>query len=128
MGRAVVHFEIIGTDPARLRGYYGELFGWEFRVGDTVSEKVSEPGSYGFVDGSTTGDGGGINGGVGGGRDHEPQVLFYVGVPDVGDALRQAEDLGGKRLMGPEPRSGAFTVGHFTDPEGNTIGVAGPTA
>lgn len=128
MGRAVVHFEIIGSDPTKLRGYYGELFGWEFHTGDAVTEKVSRPGMYGFVDGSTTGDGNGINGGIGGGKGHERRVLFYVGVPDVEAALRQAESLGGRRLLGPEPAAGDFTVGQFTDPEGNVIGVAGPSA
>jgi hypothetical protein len=29
-------------------------------------------------------------------------VTFYVGVPDVGAALAEAERLGGKRRMGPE--------------------------
>lgn len=128
MGQPVVHFEIIGNDPAKLRGYYGELFGWEFNTGDATTEKVSQPGTYGFVDGSTTGDGNGINGGIGGGQGHERRVLFYVGVPDVESALRKAEGLGGKRRMGPEPESGDFTVGHFIDPEGNVIGVAGPSA
>jgi predicted enzyme related to lactoylglutathione lyase len=128
MGRPVVHFEIIGNDPAKLRGYYGELFGWEFQLGDAVTETVSQRGTYGFVDGGTTGDGNGINGGVGGGQGHERRVLFYVGVPDVEAALQQAERLGGKRLMGPEPESGELTVGHFVDPEGNLIGVAGPSA
>jgi len=66
MGQQVVHFEVIGTDPAGLRRYYAALFGWEFRVGDAVSEKVSEP------------------------------------------------------------AAGEFAVGHFADPEGNVIGVAGP--
>ena len=128
MGRRVVHFEIIGNDPAKLRGYYGELFGWEFHMGDAVTEKVSQPGMYGFLDGSTTGDGHGINGGIGGGQGHERRVLFYVGVPDVESALQKAESLGGQRLMGPEPESGDFAVGHFIDPEGNVIGVAGPSA
>lgn len=128
MGMPVVHFEIIGAGPAELRDYYGELFGWEFGVGDASSEKVSQPGTYGFVDGSTTGEGTGINGGIGGGRGHRPQVLFYVGVPDVEAALRKAESLGGRRLMGPEPESGGdFAVGRFADPEGNVIGVAGPS-
>jgi predicted enzyme related to lactoylglutathione lyase len=128
MGRPVVHFEIIGNDPAGLRGYYGELFDWEFQMGDATTEKVSQPGTYGFVDGSTTGEGDGINGGIGGGRGHEPRVLFYVGVPDVESALQKAESLGGKRLMGPEPASGDFAVGRFIDPEGNVVGVAGPSA
>lgn len=131
MGRPVVHFEIIGTGPERLRGFYGGLFGWEFAVGDATTEEVSQAGMYGFVDGATTGDGngtGGINGGVGGGPGYERRVLFYVSVPDVEEALRKAGDLGGTRLMGPIPESGDFTVGRFADPEGNVIGVAGPTA
>ncbi|KAB2349128.1 DUF6596 domain-containing protein [Actinomadura rudentiformis] len=40
MGDPVVHFEIIGSDPARLREYYGALFGWQFQVGDAVTEDV----------------------------------------------------------------------------------------
>lgn len=128
MGQPVVHFEIVGGDPAKLRSYYAELFGWEYQVGDATTEKVSQPGTYGFVDGSTTGEGHGINGGIGGGQGHERRVLFYVGVPDVEAALQRAESLGGKRLMGPEPESGDLTVGHIMDPEGNLIGVAGPSA
>lgn len=128
MGMSVVHFEIIGTAPDVLRDYYGGLFGWEFNTGDAITEKVSQRGKYHFVDGSTTGDGKGINGGVGGGEGFERRVMFYVGVPDVEEALRKAESLGGKRLLGPEPRSGDFTVGQFADPEGNVIGVAGPSA
>jgi hypothetical protein len=80
------------------------------------------------VDGGTTGDGNGINGGVGGGPGHERRVLSHVGVPDVESALQDAERLGGKRVVGPEPKSGHFAVGRFVDPEGNVIGVAGPSA
>jgi uncharacterized protein len=124
MSQAVVHFEIIGKDPAKLRGYYAELFGWQFQIGDAATEAVSEPGKYGFLDGHTTGDGTGINGGVGGGDGYERRVLFYVGVADVEAALQKAERLGGKRTVGPEGTAGALTVGQFTDPEGNLIGVA----
>ncbi|MEU8801842.1 VOC family protein [Spirillospora sp. NPDC048819] len=123
MGRPVVHFEVIGKDPAALRGFYGGLFGWEFGVGDAVSEKVSRPGGYGFVRQGPAE----IAGGVGGGDGFEPRVLFYVGVDDVEAALARAESLGGERRMGPEPQSGAdFSVGWFADPEGNVVGVAGP--
>jgi predicted enzyme related to lactoylglutathione lyase len=125
MGHPVVHFEIIGSDPARLQRYYGELFGWEFTTSDAVTEEVSQPGNYGFVDGSANGDGQGINGGVGGGPGHERRVLFYVGVPDVEAALQTAERLGGTRVLGPEGTPGALVVGRFSDPEGNLIGVAG---
>jgi predicted enzyme related to lactoylglutathione lyase len=119
MGLPVVHFEIIGTDPAKLRDYYGGLFDWEFSTGDATTEKVSQPGMYHFVDGRTTGEGDGINGGVGGGEGHERRVLFYVGVPDVEAALRKAESLGGKRLMDPSrsrgtSRSGASPIPRAT--------------
>jgi predicted enzyme related to lactoylglutathione lyase len=117
-----VHFEVIGNDPASLRDYYGELFGWEFHTRDAATEAVSQKGNYGFVDGSTEG---GIDGGVGGGDGFEPRVLFYVDVPSVDEALAAAERLGGKRVMGPEGEAGTIVVGHFTDPEGNLIGVAG---
>jgi uncharacterized protein len=123
VGQPVVHFEIIGSDAAKLQTYYGQLFGWEFQIGDATTDAVSQPGNYGFVDAATTG--GGINGGVGGGEGYERRVLFYVGVPNVEAALEEAERLGGRRRMGPEGTPGALVVGQFTDPEGNLIGVAG---
>ena len=123
MAQPVVHFEIIGTDPQQLRSYYGELFGWEFDTTGGVAEEVSAAGNYGFVQNP---DGAGIPGGVGGGAGYTARVLFYVGVPDVEAALRKAESLGGTRTMGPARAPGsALVVGHFTDPEGHLIGVAG---
>jgi uncharacterized protein len=125
MGQPVVHFEIIGKDPAKLRGYFGELFGWEFGLPSPVSEAVSDPADYGFVNRMTTSDGTGIPGGVGGGPGYESHAVFYVAVPDVEAALAKAESLGGKRLMGPERAPSGLVVGQFTDPEGNLVGVAG---
>jgi predicted enzyme related to lactoylglutathione lyase len=121
VGQPVVHFEIIGTEPAKLRTYYAELFGWAFDTSGPVAPAVSEPGNYGFV--APAANGGGI---AGGGAGHEPHVIFYVGVPVVEAALKQAESLGGTRRMGPaQAPGGDLVVGHFTDPEGNLIGVAG---
>jgi predicted enzyme related to lactoylglutathione lyase len=125
MGQPVVHFEIIGKDPAKLREYFGELFGWEFSVPSPVSEAVSDPAQYGFVDRMALPDGTGIPGGVGGGPGYEGHAVFYIAVPDVEAALEKAESLGGKRRMGPERAPSGLVVGHFTDPEGNLVGVAG---
>ncbi len=125
MGQPVVHFEVIGKDPVKLRNYYGELFGWEFDTSSPVAEAVSEPANYGFTEGNTTSDGSGIPGGVGGGPAYDSHVIFYVGVPDVEAALQKAETLGGTRLMGPARAPIGLVVGHFTDPEGNLIGIAG---
>jgi len=126
MGQPVVHFEVIGKEPEKLRGYYGALFGWEFDTSSPVSEAVSEPMNYGFVERNTTSDGTGIPGGVGGGVGYDGHVIFYVGVPDVEAALQKAESLGGTRRHGPDDVAPGVQVGQFTDPEGNLIGVAGP--
>ena len=125
MPQPVVHFEVVGKDPARLRRYFGELFGWEFEVPSPVAQEVSESESYGFLNTITSEDGTGIPGGIGGGPNHESHAVLYVGVPDVEAALRRAEGLGGTRVMGPATSPNGLVVGHFTDPEGTLIGVAG---
>jgi predicted enzyme related to lactoylglutathione lyase len=126
MGQPVVHFEVIGKEPEKLRSFYGGLFDWEFDTNAPVPEAVSEAGNYGFVERYTTGDGTGIRGGVGGGSDYTRHAIFYVAVPDVEAALQSAERLGGKRVLGPAKNPGSeLVVGHFTDPEGNLVGVAG---
>lgn len=127
MAQPVVHFEIIGNDPQQLRDYYAGLFGWEFQTPSPIAHEVSEPGSYGFLDLVTSEDGTGIRGGVGGGPSYESHAVFYVGVPNVEAALQRAESLGGTRAMGPATSPNGLVVGHFTDPEGTLIGVAGVT-
>lgn len=125
MGQPVVHFEVIGADPSRLRTYYERLFGWQFAAAPVAAE-VSRTDAYGFVDRITTEDGTGIPGGVGGGPGYPTHAIFYVGVRDVEAALQEAERLGGTRVLGPaRNEDGGVVVGHFTDPEGNLIGVAG---
>lgn len=124
MGQPVVHFEIIGEKPEKLRSYYRELFGWQFDTSEPVAEAISEPMNYGFVE--TDANGGGIPGGVAGGAGYDSHVIFYVAVDNVEEALRKAESLGGTRRLGPVASPGGkLVVGHFTDPEGHLIGVAG---
>ena len=118
MGQPVVHFEIIGKDPQKLRSYYSELFGWEM--------DSNNPMNYGLVtrDGNVSEDGVGIGGGVAGGPDgYEGHVTFYVAVPDVEEALAKAESLGGTRIFGPEEVMEGLVLGQFKDPEDHVIGV-----
>ena len=118
MGQPVVHFEVIGKDGEKLRGYYSELFGWDIDADNEMN--------YGVVqrDGNTTADGVGIGGGVAGGPEgYEGHVTFYVEVPDVEEALSKAESLGGSRIMGPETIMGRMVLGQLTDPEGHVIGL-----
>jgi uncharacterized protein len=122
MGNPIVHFEVSGENPKKLREYYSELFGWEFDTNSPVAPSISEDGNYGFttIDNS-------IPGGVGGGPGYPAHAIFYVGVEDVAAALDEAIGLGGKYVLGPEANpNGKLMVAHFTDPEGNLIGLAGP--
>jgi hypothetical protein len=120
MGQPVIHFEVIGRDGDKLRGYYSELFGWKF--GDPLS-----PTNYAVVprESNTNADGIGIGGGVGTAPEgYDGHVTFYVEVPDVEAALAKAESLGGTRMMGPQKMSEPeIEIGLFTDPEGHVIGV-----
>ena len=127
MGQPVVHFEIIGTDPTRLRGFFNDLFDWEFDTSGPVADAISEPTDYGFIELLQASDGSGIRGGIGGGERYDRHTVFYVGVPDIEEALKKAEDLGGKRQMGPVTSPNGLVIGHFTDPEGNLIGLASAT-
>jgi predicted enzyme related to lactoylglutathione lyase len=118
MGQPVVHFEVIGTDGEKLREYYGELFAWEF--------DANNPMKYGIVsaDDNKSENGPSIGGGVGQGPDgYDGHITFYVEVPDVEASLAQAESLGGTRSMGPETLDAGMTIGMFTDPEGNIVGL-----
>lgn len=126
MAQPVVHFEIIGRDPRALRSYYSDLFGWHAEDAPVAAE-VSQPDEYGFVEKVETPDGTGVPGGIGGGPDFTPHTIAYFGVDDVEAALQSAERLGGTRVLGPvRNEDGGVTVGHFRDPEGNLVGVAGP--
>ncbi len=118
MGQPVVHFEIIGSDQAKLKSYYSELFGWEI--------DSNNPMGYGIVlrEENVSSEGIGIGGGIGAAPEgYSGHVTFYVEVSDVETALAKAESLGGSRMMGPEKVMDQMEIGLFTDPEGHTVGV-----
>ena len=72
MSYPVVHFEVIGKDPDRLRSYFGDLFGWHFDTPSPVAAEVSEPGGYGFLELIAAADGTGIR--VASGEDRPSSV------------------------------------------------------
>jgi len=124
-GTASRALRVIGKEPAKLRRFYSDLFGWEFDTSGPVSAEVSEAGNYGFVTPDASSQVAGIPGGIGGGERFAAQTLFYVGVPDIEEALAKAESLGGVRRMGPDRAPGtSLVVAHFSDPEGHLIGLA----
>jgi predicted enzyme related to lactoylglutathione lyase len=126
MGNPVVHFELIGPDPARLRTFYGSLFGWTAPPGAPVAARVSDPAEYSFLDPDPGAPA--AAGGIGGGAGFTNHAIFYVGVEDVGSALARAEELGATIVLGPQRNEdGQVTVAHILDPAGNLVGIAGPS-
>jgi uncharacterized protein len=127
MGSPVVHFEIEGLDAAKLRDFYSSLFDWQINV------DLSNPAEYGMIEASSSGLGGAVSRvpdepsstweGKTRAEGHRGQVTIFVGVPDVGVALQQAEELGGTRMLGPDPLFPGVEMGRFADPEGHLIGL-----
>ena len=68
MGNPVIHFEVSGSDGAKLQKFYGDLFDWKINA--------DNPMNYGIVDNG----GEGINGGVGQ-SPNGPHLTWYVQVP-----------------------------------------------
>ena len=113
MGNPVVWFEVMGKDGPKLRSFYGDFFGWTF---DEV-----EGMDYGMIPADQAG---GIGGGIGTAPEGAPNYqTFYVGVDDVQAALDKAESLGGAKAVGPMDLPMGGTIGIFTDPEGNMVGL-----
>jgi predicted enzyme related to lactoylglutathione lyase len=109
MANKVVWFEVLGKDGNKLRGYYGELFGWSFKDASNMD--------YGMTDPGATGIGGGI-----GTAGPASWSTFYVGVEDVAQALDKAKKLGGRELM-PVTKLPDVTFAVFADPEGHPVGL-----
>jgi predicted enzyme related to lactoylglutathione lyase len=111
MADPVVHFEVGGKDAKKLQKFYADLFDWKI--------DANNPMDYGMVEAAD----GGIAGGVGPAPGGETHVTFYVQVPDLQAALDKAEKLGGKTVTPPMDVPGGPSLAHFTDPEGNFIGL-----
>jgi predicted enzyme related to lactoylglutathione lyase len=121
----VIHFEIMGRDPAALSKFYGDVFGWAIKP-----PMAGDPMEYNTVD-TVPEDDNVISGGIGKAREgYEGHVTFYIRVDDVEAALNKIEARGGSRMMGPDnvpmPNGASITIGLFHDPEGRTIGLVDP--
>ena len=113
MTRPVVFFEIQGKDPARLREFYREIFGWNIDEPNPMGLSMIEHG----IGGPPEGVGGAIATGA------EARVLVYVQVLDPVETLAKAEALGGTRVLEPFDVPEGPTVARMADPEGNVVGL-----
>ena len=114
MPNPVVHFEILGSNAERLRGFYSDAFGW--------SIDSNNPMNYGLVEGEASGIGGGI------GQRDEKLATFYIEVDDPRAYLDKVESLGGKTVQDVTVIPGAVTMALFEDPAGNVIGLVKASA
>jgi len=112
MPAPIVHFELRSHDPDATRAFFADLFGWSYGEGGI-------PG-YTYVD---TGVEGAIPGGIGPVQGGEPMTVFFVGVADVEETLRQAEGLGGRVVQAATSVPGV-TFGLLADAQGQVVGVA----
>lgn len=109
----VTHFEIIGKDAAKTRGFYSGLFGWEI--------DANNPMEYGVVSPTENGIGGGIAAAQPGGS---PTTMIYVEVDNAQAYLDKAVAMGGKVIMERQVIPGMVAFAQFADPDGNVIGLA----
>ena len=114
MSNPVVWFEVLGQNADKLRGFYGELLGWEFQVDEAMD--------YGVVEAAD----GGIAGGVGKAQ-NGGWVTFYTQVPDLEAAIQHAKELGSLVLV-PPTELPDVTIAVVSDPEGHPVGLCTPRA
>ncbi|MGH2975289.1 MAG: VOC family protein [Solirubrobacterales bacterium] len=111
MGNPTMWFEVAGKDHQALKDFYSQLFEWQLTDMDGMPYATIDTGGEGIP--------GGIGAAPPGNSGH---VTFYVRVDDLEAALARAEELGGKRTMGPmDIPSGQIAL--FADPEGHQIGL-----
>lgn len=107
-------FEVMGQDPARLRRFYSEAFGWEFiPMADDYAMVNALPGS--------------IPGGVGRSPGPGGWVTFYVNTDDLEAAVARAVEAGATVLMPPTEQPDV-RLALVADPEGHRVGLAQVTA
>ena len=107
MGSEVAWFEITGSNPVALEGFYGALFGWSMQpMGD----------GYSLVD--TKSGEGAIGGGIGAAQGPSGAVSVYVKVDDLQAYLERVAELGGHVILPPvDLPEGYGQIAKFADPD-----------
>src|SRR5262245_39289210 len=102
--------ELATADPGPAKAFFGELLGWPYRARGSGCARIINAGRRNGSICAQTGRERGI----------PPAWLPHFTVEDAGDAARNAEQAGGRRL-GPAAaiRAGRFTV--IADPQGATF-------
>lgn len=116
MHNTVIHWEIGSRDPARLTGFYTDLFGWRIEKHPAMDYRV-------VYTQSTQGINGGI---VPVSGEMSPFLTIYVVVADLDRTLARANELGAETVFPPTPIPGVGTFARFADPQGFLVGAIQP--
>lgn len=123
MSGKVMHFEIPFDDGDRARGFYEKVFGWQMMPIPEMDYTMVSTGPSDPETGPT--EPGFINGGMFQRSDEFPGKGpgIVIDVASVDEALRAAEEAGGKKVTDRTPVGDMGFTGYFTDTEGNLVGV-----
>lgn len=107
----IKHIEIAGVDGNALRTFYGELFGWQ------ISRR--EVAGFDYFDIELGGE---PTGGIRHEPEGKPEIVVYVEVSDLKEAVDRATSLGATVRI-PPMQYGELEFALIEDPEGNPIGL-----
>jgi len=117
MRNPFVHVELVSTDVAKVKSFYGKLFKWKLEdvdMGDMIYTLIK----------AGDGTGGGImKNPVPGGHS---MWIAYVKVGDVKVATRKAKSLGANVKKAVTKVKGAVSLSIITDPTGAILGLWEP--
>jgi len=105
MSDPIVHFEIAGSDEAKLQDFYRNLFGWALRPMGPGYTLIETP--IGSPNGAIR-------------EAEQAELTVGVGVEDLDAALAAAAKSGGTVVM-PATDNGYVKKGQIADPAGNVI-------
>ena len=117
MGK-VIHFEILGDDPAKLAEFYRDALGWQIQVWEHSWEHQQE---YWLIE-SGAQDQPGIDGALMKRQFPQP-VINTTLVDSIDETLVKVAAAGGKVVFGPHEIPEVGTHAYCEDPEGNIFGV-----
>lgn len=119
----VVHFEIPADDRARVKDFYGSVFGWDLQDYDFGGAVYTIAQTVPVDDQQLPTERGAINGGLMDRTAHTPSPVITIGVDGIDDALKKIEAAGGTTITPRTeiPTQGAFA--YFKDSEGNVMGL-----
>ena len=119
MGNAVVHWELMSKEPAKVADFYARIFGWKVEHRPELNYRIVDTGA-------AEGEMRGINGGIVKPDREGPwpgNMLFYILVDDLAAYRKKIVAAGGKIHVESQKVSGMGKLCLFTDPEGRMMGL-----